>query len=70
MFHNDSKYKCRQVLVSAAILLHLLFTIILARQRVDQNTEDWENQELVIICFLSVFGDMEQKYPWLTLVNL
>ena len=32
----------------------------------DQNTEDWENQELVIICFLSVFGDMEQKYPWLT----
>ena len=48
MFHDDSKYKCRQVLVSAAILLHLLFTIILARQRVDQNTEDWENQELVI----------------------
>lgn len=63
MFHDDSKYNCRQVLFSASVLLHL-FIIILARQRVDQTTVDCENHEVVIIDLLvsdiSVFGDMEQ----------
>ena len=51
MFHDDSKYNCRQVLFSASILLHL-FIIILARQRVDQTTVDCENHEVVIIDLL------------------
>ena len=38
--------------VSASIVLYSVFIIILARQRVDQNTVDCENQELEIIYML------------------